>query len=249
MNLSEKQGAGRQRVAILPLALMLVLHLMLLLLWPTTARLHREHAAERRFFALTWLPALRPRALPPPAPTLPVAARAVASPRVAAPLASPRASAPRPTSTSAAEPLSIQKEMPQPRPEFPASAAGAVGVPSLIDTAKRQAGLIDRELRGGKLAPLTPDPDLPILHFRRALESAHIDQSWTVVSDSTTQPDGVIVYRFRQGGKVWCRQSGGGTPGMLERTEGAKLAGAGSAGGGSAAGTVPCPGGQSGWSP
>jgi hypothetical protein len=57
----------------------------------------------------------------------------------------------------------------------------------------------------------------------------------------------VIVYRFRYGGKVWCRQSGGSAPGMMERSEGAKLAGAGSAGGGSAAGTIRCPSDETGW--
>lgn len=239
MIMSATYGTGRQGVAILPLALILVLHLMLVLLWSTNARVHINQGAEQRHFSLTWLPALRPRAPPLPAP-----ARALeAAVRVAKPLAAPASSAPQPAPSTAAEPFSGEAEIPQRSPAPPASAPDAFDVNQVIETAKRQAGSIDRELRGGKLAPLTPDPDLPINRFRSALENAYIDRSRTTVMDSYTQADGVIVYRFRQGGKVWCRQSGGGAPGMIERSEGAKLAGAGSAGGSSAAGIVKCPSG------
>ena len=119
----------------------------------------------------------------------------------------------------------------------------------MIDAAKRQAGAIDRELRDGKAAPLAMKPDHPMARFRVALESAYIDRSRTMLMDVHTQPDGVIVYRFRRGGKVWCRQSGGSGPSMLEHSEGAKLAGAGSAGGAGAAGNVQCPGGNAAWTP
>jgi hypothetical protein len=140
--------------------------------------------------------------------------------------------------------LAVEADLPQ-----QSGALDAPGVHEMIATAKRQAGLADNALRGGKLAPLTPDPDLPINRFRHALEGAHIDRSRVMVMDAQTQADGVIVYRFRRGGKVWCRQSGGGRPSGIEYSEGAKLAGAGSRGGASSAGTVPCPSGDGGWSP
>lgn len=237
MKMPATYGTGKQGVAILPLALILVLHLMLVLLWVTRARMPIDQGAEQRHFTLAWLPALTPRAAPPPAP-----ARALEAPaRVARARAVSASSAPQLVPSTAAEPT-------QPSTVPPASAPEAPDVKQIIETAKRQAGLIDRELRAGKPAPLKPDPDLPINRFRSALESAYIDRSSTTLMDSYTQPDGVIVYRFRHGGKVWCRQSGGGAPGMMERSEGAKLAGAGSAGGGSAAGTVQCPSGEIAWS-
>lgn len=231
-------------MAILPLALILVLHLMLVLLLATNTRMHIDQGAEQRHVPLAWLPALKPRAPPLPAPAR---AREAAA-RVVKPLAAPASKASQLAPSSAAELFSGQAEMPQQSTAPAASAPDALDVNQMIDTAKRRAGLIDRELRGGKLTPMTSDPDLPITRFRRALESAYIDRSRTLVTDSYTQPDGVVVYRFRLGGKVWCRQSGGGGPGMIERSEGAKLAGAGSAGGASAAGIVKCPSGESGWS-
>lgn len=243
MLMSTTDGFGRQRVAILPLALILALHLLLLLLWSTNARVHIDQGARQRHFSLTWLPALTPRT-----PSLAAPARAPkGAVHVAKPLVAPASSALQLAPSPAAEPLSGQVDMPQQSTAPPAGVADAFDATRMVDTAKRQAGLIDRALRGGKLAPLTPDPDLPINRFRSALESAHIDRSRTTVMDSYTQADGVIVYRFRQGGKVWCRQSGGGTPSMIERSEGAILAGAGSAGGAGAAGSVKCPSGALGW--
>lgn len=239
MNMSATYGTGRQGVAILPLVLILLLHLTLALLWLNHARVHLDQGAGQRHALLTWLPPLKPQARPLPAPP-----RVPKAPfRVARPLAAPGASARPP----AAETFPGPAETPQSGSAPPASAPDAIDVRQMVDTAKRQAGAIDRELRGGKLVPLTPDPDLPIHRFRRALESAYIDRSHTTVMDSYSQPDGVIVYRFRQGGKVWCRQSGG-AAGMIERSEGAKLAGAGSAGGAGAAGTVKCPADAAGWS-
>lgn len=237
-------GTGKRGVAILPLALILVLHLMLVLLWVTNARTHIDQGAEQRHFTVTWLPVLRPRAppLPAPAPAMETAARVIR------PFAAPASSAPQLAPSTAAEPFSGQVDSPQRSTATPASAPDALDVNQMIETAKRQAGAIDRELRGGKLAPLTPDPDLPIARLRNGLESAYVDRSRNLVTESYTQADGVIVYRFRQGGKVWCRQSGGGAAGMMERSEGAKLAGAGSAGGAGAAGTIKCPSDETGWS-
>ena len=236
-------GTGKQGVA--SLALVLALHLLLVLLWPSNGRRQIDQGAEQRHFNLSWVPALRPQKpaqqAPSRAPEAPVSVLRAHTARV------PKAVQVAPTID--AETIPGQAEMPQRSTATAPSAPDAVDVNQMIDTAKRQVGLIDRELRGGKLAPLTPDPDLPIVRFRRALESAFIDRSRTMVMDVQTQPDGVIVYRFRRGGKVWCRQSGDGGPSMIEHSDGAKLAGAGSRGGAGKAGTVPCPSGESGWSP
>ena len=228
---------AKQGVAILPLALVLVLHLMLVLLWAGAGRRQFDQGAEQRHFTLTWLPALTPKK-----PPVPPRARQAPAP-VARPRAAPAPGAVRLAPTAPADTVAVEVEMAQQSP-----APDAPDVQQMIATAKRQAGLADNALREGKLAPLTPDPELPVNRLRRALESAHIDRSRVMVMDMQTQPDGVIVYRFRRGGKVWCRQSGGGGPGGIAYSEGAKLAGAGSLGGGAAAGNVACPSGESGWS-
>lgn len=235
--------AGRRRVAILPLALILGLHLGLALLWVTSKRGNADHGAEQRHLTLAWLPPLTARATAPPAPTPKAPARAMKKPVARA------ASPSRPAPESAVPPVSVPTDTPLPGSPLPASAPDVPDVASMIDAAKRQAGAIDRELRDGKPAPLASKPDHPMARFRVALEGAYIDRSRTVRMEVLTQPDGVIVYRFRSGGKVWCRQSGGAGPSMLERSEGAKLAGAGSAGGAGVAGNIQCPGGDATWRP
>ena len=227
----------------MPLALILGLHLGLVLLWATSMRWQADHGAEQPHFTLAWLPPLKLRTAPPPAPA------PKASPRAIRARAAPAASLPRPSPTSIAPHLPVPSDMPPPDSAPSVGALEASDVASLIDAAKRQAGAIDRELRDGKPAALASKPDHPMARFRVALEGAYIDRSRTMRTEVLTQPDGVTVYRFRLGGKVWCRQSGGSGPSMLERSEGAKLAGAGSAGGAGAAGHVQCPGGDATWRP
>jgi hypothetical protein len=123
-------------------------------------------------------------------------------------------------------------------------AATPASAPNVIDTAhtpslqggfaagvaKHQAGRIDRELRKGKPGVPT-EADTPWARFERGLESAHIDRSLTLQSDTYTSPDGVVIYRFRRGSQVRCRRAGGlGMPlrGMADGA--ATLATAGSAG-------------------
>lgn len=220
MTTASPYGTRKHGVAMLPLAIILALHLLLVLLWSTNARRQPQQDARQPHFTLIRLPALKPRVLPPQAPQ-----------RVT-----------RATAISAAQPVpSKPVESPPHEETAQASAPDAPPLSQMLESAKRQAGAIDRDLRGGKPAPLAPDPNLPFTRFQRALESAYIDQSRVVLMDTITEPDGVIVYRFRRGGKEWCRKSGGGNPGMLERSEGAKLAGAGSGGGPDAAGFVKCP--------
>lgn len=236
---------GKQGMAILPLALVLTLHLILVLLWVSSERRPNDQGAEQRYFSPAWIPApkLKKAPLREPLPTSEVAAPVVRPP--AATAASVFQAAP----AADQEPLTGPAQISQPDTASVSTTPAAVNVGQMIETAKRAAGVVDSELRGGKPAPLKPDPNLPIVRFKTALESAYIDRSTSMTMDAQTQPDGVIVYRFRRGGKVWCRQSGGSGPSMLERSEGAKLAGAGSAGGAGTAGTVTCPSGEGGWSP
>lgn len=123
------------------------------------------------------------------------------------------------------------------------AAAGGDGRDDIPDDtagrARRAAGAADRSLRQGAPAPLDP-PDTPWNRFARALDEAHNDTSRTVVSDSYTAPDGTVVYRFRQGGRIYCR-----TGGQVRPRPGGAVGGGAELfdrpGGGGAAGIVECP--------
>ena len=117
----------------------------------------------------------------------------------------------------------------------PAGASSAQGGLA-AGLARQQAGRIDRELRKGKPGVPT-EADTPAARFQRGLESAYIDRSLTLQSDTYTSPDGVVIYRFRQGNRYRCRRAGGvgmplaGMPGTGSIT----------AGGAGAAGATDCP--------
>lgn len=97
-----------------------------------------------------------------------------------------------------------------------------------LELAKRQSGAIDRALRKGK-SGVPVEADTPWARFQRGVEAAYDDRSNSVVMDSYTSPDGIVIYRFRQGNRVSCRQTGGVAP--------AGMKGVGSAG------DVTCPSG------
>jgi hypothetical protein len=80
-----------------------------------------------------------------------------------------------------------------------------------LSLSKHQAGRIDRALRGGK-SGVPDEPDTPMGRFRRGLERAYNDRSRTVIEDSYTSPDGVIIYRRRIGNKSICYRSGSVSP-------------------------------------
>jgi hypothetical protein len=80
-----------------------------------------------------------------------------------------------------------------------------------LNLSKRQAGRIDRELRKGK-SGVPDEPDTPMGRFRRGLEQAHVDRSWSVREDSYTSPDGTIIYRKRIGKGSICRRGGNVSP-------------------------------------
>jgi hypothetical protein len=138
---------------------------------------------------------------------------------------------PAATSEPAADPF--------PTPPGSAQDTTATGDDSLASRGKRTAGAVDHELRKGKLAPLDPG-DNKWQRFAEAVSNARVDTSRTLVSESYTAPDGVVVYRFRLGGRTWCRTGGGIRPSPF----GAQAGGAAlfdKAGGGGFAGTVRCP--------
>ena len=237
-SLDNSPATGTKPLALLPMALVLALHLALVLLWVTHANVPASRDAGQRYLTLTWLPAPRPRDPPPPRP--PPREQRTRAPRVvAAPTAVLPQAAPSTDAVAQAEPPQ-RETAPQP------AAPGALDVNQLMEAAKRQVGGIDNDLRAGKLAPLAPDRELPMARLRGALASAYIDRSRNTVTESMRQADGVIIYRFRRGEKIWCRQSGG-IGSSIERSEGARLAGAGSAGVAGTAGTIPCPGDDAGW--
>ena len=117
-------------------------------------------------------------------------------------------------------------------PSAPATTQGSFA----YGLAKRQAGRIDRELRKGKPGVPT-EADTPWARFQRGLDSAHIDRSLTLQSDTYTSPDGVVIYRFRQGNRVRCRRAGGAGMPLRGMPEGSSLSIPGS----NAAGDTDCP--------
>jgi hypothetical protein len=155
---------------------------------------------------------LPPPALPVPRPTLPPIpdvsggpAPVPAKPIPETPAETPPALSPPaavPNLDDARAPVSVQDAIREQQ-----QADGGLG----LNTSKRQAGRIDRELRGGK-SGVPDEPDTPMGRFRRGLERAHIDPSRTVIEDSYTSPDGVIIYRRRIGNKSICYRSGSVSP-------------------------------------
>ena len=142
---------------------------------------------------------------------------------------------PAPAPAAASEPAAD----PFPTPSGAAQDSTATGGDSLASRGKRTAGAIDHDLRKGKLAPLEPG-DNKWERFAQAVGDARVDTSRTLTSESYTGPDGVVVYRFRLGGRTWCRTGGDIRPSPF----GAQGGGAAlfdKAGGGGFAGLVQCP--------
>ncbi|SFD10464.1 hypothetical protein [Massilia yuzhufengensis] len=142
-----------------------------------------------------------------------------------------------------AEPITPPSETPAPAADPLAVAEPAAPAESALDAmvgrARRDAGPIDRELRKGK-SGVPAVADTPWGRFRQALEGAHKDTARSLASDTYTAPDGQVIYRFRQGGKIWCRTSGSVKP----RIGGAEGGGAtmfDTRGGEGSAGTIRCP--------
>lgn len=225
-----RRGGRTSARPAVPLVLTLLVHLLLVLAWMHARTIRREsdRSPGPRFVLVPVRPVAPPRPLPErlarrgARPTFPVAARPPAHP--------PATALPGAAAAAAAE-----------------AASAAPGAADILARARQDAGRIDRELRGGKPAAPGGAPGR-WARFQAAAESAFIDRSNIETMDTYTAPDGVVIYRFRQGNKVRCRMTGSVGPGVAGGyTGGAVLAGAGSAGGGNTAGTIACPSGQRDW--
>jgi hypothetical protein len=229
-----------------PLAVTLGLHLLLGWWWlqATGVRvLPAVVSAPREFIVVAVLapaPSRSSAAPATPSSSPPRAAKAApARTAPAAPLVAPQPITPAPADTAPPPAISEPAADPFPTPSASAQERIATGDDSLASRGKRTAGAVDHELRKGKLAPLDPG-DNKWQRFAQAVGDARVDNSRTLTSESYTAPDGVIVYRFRQGGRTWCRTGGDIRPSPF----GAQAGGAAlfdKAGGGGFAGTVRCP--------
>jgi hypothetical protein len=231
---------GGHRLAGVPLAVTLALHLLLLLAWlARSAAVPPDDAAARRS-VLILVPLPHQRAHVEAPPRAPVRLPPTPSAHPAAPVAA----------ATVAQSKSPPIVPPPPAESTPVRAAPHTPeAEDLLGSAKRQAGKIDRELRGGK--PGVPrNADTPWGRFRSSLAAGHVDRSHTSVQDSVTGPDGVTTYRIRQGDKVFCRHTGSVAAPRPGRTDGAILAGAGrfdNLGQAGTAGAVDCPTGDQDW--
>jgi len=229
-----------------PLALTLGLHLLLGWWWLQATGLRvlpADLPAPREFIVVAVLtPAPSRSSAAPAAAASPRPRAAQAVPARAAPPAPPVALQPiTPAPADTAPPAATSEPAAEAFPTPPGSAQDttATGDDSLASRGKRTAGAVDHELRKGKLAPLDPG-DNKWQRFAQAVGDARVDTSRTLTSESYTAPDGVVVYRFRQGGRTWCRTGGDIRPSPF----GAQAGGAAlfdKAGGGGFAGTVRCP--------
>jgi hypothetical protein len=232
-----------KRFPAVPLAATCALHLLFVLCW--LARPLPGGPADSAPQVVSVLVPLPGAPTPRPVPHRP--ANRAADPAAPAPK-----SRTRPAAVSAAPSPAVV-----PAPGAPAAAAAdtAPAAPhtetaeELLRSARKQAGAIDRELRGGR--PGVPqEPGTPWSGVRSGLAAAHIDRSRTAVTDSYTGPDGVTIYRIRQGDKVYCRATGSAALPMPGRTEGAVLAGAGrfdNLGQAGTGGSVNCPSSERDW--
>jgi hypothetical protein len=119
----------------------------------------------------------------------------------------PAEPAPAPSIQSPPDTLATPEPGPVDAATLARDPAAAANGSFTVGMAKRQAGRIDRELRGGKSGvPL--EADTPWARFQRGLEAAHVERSMSVIEDSYTSPDGVVIYRRRIGSRTICYRTG-----------------------------------------
>ncbi|MEH6436054.1 hypothetical protein [Massilia sp. DD77] len=225
-----------------PLAVTLGAHLLLSWLW-LSASAPRLEAADPFERVFNLVPVLRPPQARPPAARIPPPSDPLRRPRseTLAPTVPPAASVPLRQAPAAPDPALYDDPLAE-RQLAPEAGAPETGA-SVSGRSVRQAGPVDHALREGQLAPLAPS-DSRWQRFSERLEMAHKDTSRTMTSESYTTPDGVTIYRFRRGGKVYCRTGGSvrPTPSALDyvRDRGGSLQ-FDTQGGEGSAGMVPCP--------
>ncbi|WP_288378865.1 hypothetical protein [uncultured Massilia sp.] len=193
-------AALRRRMPTWGLLLTLGLHLLLAASW-RIAHPPAHDTREERVFDL--IP------LPPPRPATPAPRMAPPPPVNAAARAERSAPAPRvlPEPEAITVPVEPQRLAADPFAQDPAPPPAETPAQALVGGAKKDAVAIDREARKGN-SGVPQNPDTPWGRFVRGLEGAHRDTSLTIKTDSYTTPDGQTIYRFRRGGKYFCRSSG-----------------------------------------
>lgn len=218
-----------------PLLATLGVHLLLAWSWRIAHPPAPEPGGER----VIELVPVPPAALPtPPARRQPPVLHA-------APPAAPRARAGKAPADIVAEP----EPMTAPAQAPPAAAdpfsvpVPQAAAPSTLDAmlgrARRDAVLIDRELRKGK-SGLPEVADTPSGRFTQALAGAYKERGLGVSSETYTAPDGQVIYRFRRGGKIKCRSGGSVGPKIGGAVGGGEVL-FDVQGGAGRAGEVPCP--------
>jgi len=187
-----------------PLLAVLGVHLLLAWSW-RIAHPPAPDAGRERVIDLIPVPPPQP-ATPRLRPALPRPAAAASAPaRSAAP--APKTSEPEAIATPAEAPARVADPFAVEAPNAPEqSSLGA-----LVGKARREAGIIDRELRKGK-SGVPEAADTPWARLQVAMEGAHRERGLSVTSETYTAPDGQVIYRFRRGGKVFCRGSGSVAP-------------------------------------
>ena len=179
------------------LLLTIGLHLLLAASW-RIAHPPAADTVEERVFEL--IP------LPPPLPDKP-APRVDVPPPAAPPVrgvpARPPRRQPAPTPAPVAAPRPAADAAAPARHPPPAEAAPD----SIAARARRDAVAIDREMRKGK-SGVPEHADTAWGRFVSGLEDARKDDSLSIKTETYTTPDGQTIYRFRRGGRYFCRTSG-----------------------------------------
>lgn len=244
-------GAPQRRTPGWPLAVALGVHLLLGWWWlhTTSVRVLTSDVAALREFFVVVVPQQRPQQQRAAAPSRPAAApapmpRASAAPARPVTPAAPQAitvpAPPSPAPAAQPPPAAAASDVDAGLPAAPPTAGDLSGDDgSVAGRARRQAGTADHALREGKVAPLDATGS-KWSRFSTAVASARVDTSKTLITETYTSPDGTVVYRFRQGGRTWCRTGGSVGPSMFGAVGGGQVL-FDKAGGGGSAGTINCP--------
>lgn len=179
------------------LLLTLGLHLLLLASW----RIVHPPAADtfdERVFEL--IP------LPPPVPDKP-APRADAAKSAASRVHSVPARRVSRDAEAIAAPAEAARPVAEPLAPAQEAAPAEAASDTMAARARRDAIAIDREMREGK-SGVPEHADTAWERFVGGLEDARKDSSLSITTETYTTPDGQTIYRFRRGGRYFCRTSG-----------------------------------------
>jgi len=190
-------AAPARRAPFWGLLLTLGLHLLLLASW-RVAHPPAADTVEERVFELIRLPL--------PAPDEPAPRADPAPPAASRPRGAPVRRLERETEAITA-PAEAPRPVAEPFAPAPEPAPADAAADSMAARARRDAIAIEREMRKGK-SGVPEHADTAWGRFVGGLEDARRDDSLSIKTESTTSPDGQIIYRFRRGGRYFCRTSG-----------------------------------------